>query len=1500
MDLDPSRVIEIYDGTGRQSGSGYLVAADLVLTAYHVISRNSAPFGAVTVRQLDADGLSDWMDVELAWPSTVPDVTAFPARDAALLRIVDPRWPKPENLAGVRWGRVAGNERVPFEALGFPDAEKRDDSSRDTWPARGEIDPLHGIKQSLLTAHVTRSAVPALSKQSGWSGMSGAAVFCGELLTAVLLMDHRVSDRPDLLRATPVQALLGLPGFRDVVRSAGLPVDTETLDVSPPAPPPPVSGWVQSGFSLLPRFPPEGFVGRAAELSSACALVGTGRILPVVGPEHTGKSAFIERLLADERFQGALPRDRPWRLLELDIPGGGTPYPILRRLAVVLDKSLDDFGELGNDGPSLAMKRSYLVDTVLAPLIFRHGLVLSIDLAGLGTDTEQVEIDLDHTLARPSFKKCVVLTASAVDLQADGQEQLRLMRAVRLGGLTTDEARLLLADVLRQHGIAIDATEALSLADDEIVRRPRVLQMGADRYARRYDGAADAKTAQDALAMELIDACRITVADSFAEAGCFLLQPDGEAGALAPLMVWALSDNQALPVTVLDAIGVNRASREILLENRVLLEQPAAGNGRQTSTPSFAFGTASQEALRNLLLDYAKGVPNRRLKDSELALLGTPAAERSVIDGSLTEGADQLFQELFAYASGEEEGQVQQAYVFSIENTMGWIRKHDMVGALPGLVAALTRYAVSHSVEDLFPPFLEPVGTGPVSIVEQLGTGTLRTSPNQLLYGAVADANMAMRAEFSANAAERFTTACRVAVEALRSCMPDTPAGMIRAMDAVFFHGARRFNCAAEIVALRADLIPVLREHALPRTAGRVGRTVWAASWVLNTAELRFDTGSVDDGRACTRTADELLSDLPEPDSIRGLLTQAWLRVRLSSAVARGSAGPEERLMALRDSWDHCRQAVRACAFAPDKIDLWTQRFLNASRDYGIELRYDTERSLVVSDTVALLEETYGPHTDWKLHIRAGAARFLRQLLRRQSDPAFRLAGAEQALDIFSACEEEAMQRADYGETDVLLELAHTHDFHALALAENERMRDAFDAIRKAEQLAEYAMRAAPSAHSYLAWLLNLHQRESWQVKAGDGHRYPDGQRAAEAARRWLAGERVVNLSHARLSLWCIKEEWHRHGISLFGAAKELNPQANAADIARIYRKRTATLDGHEKQYLPMVEVFLARAELEREYQRLRVTHGKGSRSRIVDYGRVVKIFRAAKELWPYDYRVHFAEANFQTYTWNYRQAAEDYLAISRSARNGYDRGQAQVKFAQSLLYHVQYDRLTDLEDRDHLLRLARNSLSDSLLHSFVPGGIAVLKERINLELGDEIDWDALHSVFRDLIGIDYLATVNSYLDGRWRDGPPENGAESIPREDQRIEHMLRADFDDDIIIHGFGLLYLRNSETTDDEPTAALHARYAYACFDACRIWQDLTIQRNSANRYLRARSILLAATHTRSMNPFEWEPEKKDSWLELAEYLLESCINGATGRFYEECSRKLADARRLLRSLR
>ncbi|MGV4886408.1 trypsin-like peptidase domain-containing protein [Streptomyces viridosporus] len=215
--MDKHRLADVRcDGTGRRkSGSGYLIAPQLVLTARHVIVDET---GKVWPRITAGVGHPPSGGVErraatVCW--TDPD-----GADAALLHL-----DAPVDVPGtVRWGRPVGTEALPYSGLGYPLQTRAEGGQRLVEHLRGVLSPLAGGEGPHDLYTLDQHAAPRLrtDQRRAWSGISGAAVFCQGCLIGIVLHDDEEHENRRL-RALPARRFATGSAFVDLLQKNGAP-----------------------------------------------------------------------------------------------------------------------------------------------------------------------------------------------------------------------------------------------------------------------------------------------------------------------------------------------------------------------------------------------------------------------------------------------------------------------------------------------------------------------------------------------------------------------------------------------------------------------------------------------------------------------------------------------------------------------------------------------------------------------------------------------------------------------------------------------------------------------------------------------------------------------------------------------------------------------------------------------------------------------------------------------------------------------------------------------------------------------------------------------------------------------------------------------------------------------------------------------------------------------------------------------------------------------------
>ncbi|WP_369034101.1 tetratricopeptide repeat protein [Streptomyces adonidis] len=207
--MEAERVVAVLS-PDRGQCSGYVVAPRLVLTSAHGVPGAG---GAVTVRCLRADVAHAGTVLVRGTPGT---------EDFALVEIDADRpgragWPEVSFRHPVRWGRLDTTAPgTPCETWGFPDS-MRTATLLDTAHPSGTVNPGDRYRSDLYVMNVGQPPPPPghRSERSPWQGLSGAALFCGHLLTGVILGVPAYGQLARL-EAVPSYVVLAHPGFQEV------------------------------------------------------------------------------------------------------------------------------------------------------------------------------------------------------------------------------------------------------------------------------------------------------------------------------------------------------------------------------------------------------------------------------------------------------------------------------------------------------------------------------------------------------------------------------------------------------------------------------------------------------------------------------------------------------------------------------------------------------------------------------------------------------------------------------------------------------------------------------------------------------------------------------------------------------------------------------------------------------------------------------------------------------------------------------------------------------------------------------------------------------------------------------------------------------------------------------------------------------------------------------------------------------------------------------------
>jgi hypothetical protein len=243
-------------------GSGYVIAPGLVLTAAHVLEpQKGTPAEKAQPCEVRAWRSAVWSPALVHWVDPALEVAVVMCATCAL-------------PGGVQWGRLTGVHHVDWTAVGFPVASV-EDTGRQAEQAWGEASPLSAAESGRLALTVTsREAEDVTPGQSGWAGLSGAAVFCNDHLVGVMQADPARYAKS--LEARRVETFLFVPELSALLSEPSC----DEIRGDPPEP------GLQSGFPGIMA----GALGQAdpvAEVTSSLSDAGRSQSPILIAIDET-------------------------------------------------------------------------------------------------------------------------------------------------------------------------------------------------------------------------------------------------------------------------------------------------------------------------------------------------------------------------------------------------------------------------------------------------------------------------------------------------------------------------------------------------------------------------------------------------------------------------------------------------------------------------------------------------------------------------------------------------------------------------------------------------------------------------------------------------------------------------------------------------------------------------------------------------------------------------------------------------------------------------------------------------------------------------------------------------------------------------------------------------------------------------------------------------------------------------------------------------------------
>ncbi len=448
--FDTARVVRVRISVDKaagtyQFGSGYIVAPEFVFTAGHVLSfiESTSPVAGAKCEVHPLGSTSaNWQPGEVVW-------AAESKRDVALVRVAR----LGASLAPARLGRLEGIQPVKWRAIGFPVASL-DDSGRKEEDAWGEVSPITGQSDGQLGLTVqSRQARAAVVGESGWAGLSGAAVFSGDALVGLVIKDPSGYDRS--LVGKRIETIANDAALRQLLGDA---LSVESIfDIG--------NCRRRRQFDALLESYGKGFGGRGAVLDDLQSFLRTPSRshLIVEAPGGFGKSAVLANLVASHRFE------HPYHFLRHDEQ---TPQAFFANL---LEQFMALAGEEGGARPDdVAWMQGRLME--LAETLANGNHVVVVD----GLD----EVSWDAAAYTGELQKAGMRTLTSMRWEGTGAMPTKgNAETLRLQGLTPDD----IGQVLHSVGVSsVDVQRGLVAEISRIARTDEPEFEGADPFVARF------------------------------------------------------------------------------------------------------------------------------------------------------------------------------------------------------------------------------------------------------------------------------------------------------------------------------------------------------------------------------------------------------------------------------------------------------------------------------------------------------------------------------------------------------------------------------------------------------------------------------------------------------------------------------------------------------------------------------------------------------------------------------------------------------------------------------------------------------------------------------------------------------------------------------------------------------------------------------------------------------------------------------------------------------
>lgn len=1151
-----------------------------------------------------------------------------------------------------------------------------------------------------------------------------------------------------------------------------------------------------------------------------------GILITLAGPPRAGKSAVLQKLALElstpengnkpslAMLHVALRRvSRPLRALYLAVSG-----PAGLRRSGILPAGVEEEGEA-----ELLDAEAEFIQTHIPHKVGTRGLIVFVEgFAELaGTDAELRE--LDQIFRSAPFRYGFTLMESigvGVSVPAPSLTSI----PVSLLPFSPDQAIEFLGEHLQ---LADCAREAVGHLNENLLH-PGILLDGATRFHPMVIAAGDqAATAED-VALAIMERASDLAGDIVIKLSAGECDPHAAMQSLMAMAVFAEAPiNQAL----LDRANLAPIPRERLVKLG-WLEAPRG------------------EMLVGFGLDALRAAAALTLTER------SPSRQGS---GELRAAIERLAVDLFR----ERDDRMSAV----LEETVAWLGRHaPRYTELPLRLKALL---IQESFVDAVSPFTEDDDRTLASEFYRQGVD------NANLDFALASLAEYAREQFGQSGRSRemvcgdFLKSLDSTATLIRTA-PELSSRQLFALDNAIYIGSRRFHLFERTLEVRKAISLVLAERE--ETALEERNSPWISGWLsflMNTADLSLSAGDRDAALGSSQNVERIVE-------VVGWLSDGswkeWLLARLSLLRARLAPDISEQKDELAEATEHAGLCV---AYAPDNpkcVRFYLRTVLRLVDADGDE----SARRQHVDDAKLHLETILGSCNEWDVSTRAQFAALMRQEARRAWDTEYRGGRAREALALLNTGK-DGTQEID-ADPQALLVKARIQAF----------LGEADAALVSCDK----ALKIAPSP---AAWHLKLRLLDSegtqqeWADDDDLSHSQlsplsPRLRQALKEFRNWSWGDSEGNRSYGKVVLWTTKREWQSQGSLERHVSVALQRQnidyaglTKTDKLRRLRaesRNRSQKLAGIKKRFYNSEDsIDLIGAELENAKQLVRsesVLSGTSPETAVP-----LGVIDKGLERFPGSHILRFWRAEYLRYIWDIDSAIADFRELRTIPTDGELRRQASFCLAKCL--HSAMVHRDDASE-EQLVTWAKEAkdLLMQLSGAFREAEeIAILKDHVALESGEQVDWVSLEEMYNKIVGLidGFPSTLirNYDLMRTNKTVAPINIAE-----------VLQQNFASPECLGFAGLLYLRRAEKKlgnrqQEDFACAVAFLRAQALIE--RSWSG---QEYPVTSFRIGRAILSAAKNFLSLNPIEGlDTGGRVDQLALAEAKFNSASSRAAGEF-------------------